>query len=271
MAESELKNYDDFVTDTSSTKKRAIKVQFRARRAFIQRVTVGICVCFVVIGACLIGIGANLQKSDTQALVRNQIAVSVIVVGCFVLFIGLLGFLGTMMDHKGVIAAYEIVLLIMFVVQVFVASFVLSDSNNATNLVTSGWNSANPATRANIQNDFNCCGIFPNVSVVLPCPPGTSASYSCQCGCSASVVNDLKARYWPAGFVGIILVLLQLAGLLFGFWLICGKRESPEDKKKKKKPQEIEATTTTTGEPAEGKKDKEKKKKKKELKTGELR
>jgi len=281
MAESELKNYDDFVMDTSSTKKRAIKVQFKARRTFVRKVTLAICVAFLVIGASLIGIGVNMQGSDSQALVKNQLAVSVIVVGCFVLVIGCIGIMGALMDHKAVVLAYQILLGIMFIVQVVIASVVLADSGKATQLVQSAWLSSDDATRIGIQNDFGCCGIYPNVSAVTPCPAGTSASFSCACGCSDAVVNDLKRKYWPAGFVGIILILLQLAGLVFGFWMLCGKKEAGSNdlmsKTKRKKMQQADTEMTTPADgssssssaPAGAKKDKKTKKKKD--KSGDLR
>lgn len=69
----------------------------------------------------------------------------------------------------------------------------------------------------------------------------------------------------------IILILLQIAGLIFGCWMICGKKEAAASdlQSKRKRKQEAEMATVTTETP--GEKKKEKKGKKKKDKTGELR
>jgi len=222
MAEAELKNYDDFVMDTSSTKKRAIKVAFKARRTCIRKGTIAICFLFLIMGICMIIFGASIQNSETQALVKNQIAVAVIVIGVFVLLIGCIGIVGALMDHKGVVLAYQSLLSIFFLVQIIVASLMLADSSNADTLVQTGWNNADRGTRTSIQIDFHCCGLYGNKSATDPdCDPVNFGR-----GCSDAVVSDLKSKYWPAGFVCLIQILLQIAGLVFGCWMVCGQKEA---------------------------------------------
>jgi len=263
MAEAELKNYDDFVMDTSSTKKRAIKVAFKARRTCVRKGTIIICLLFLIMGICMIIFGATIQKSEAQAFVKNQLAVSVIVIGVFVLLIGCVGIVGSLMDHKGVILGYQVILGIFFIVQIVIAALVLQGSSNAQSLVESAWNSADPGTRTMIQTDYNCCGIN-GTNWVDVCPPNTGGL-----SCSDAVVADLKSKYWPAGFVLIIQILLQIAGLVFGCWMICGKKEAGASdlQSKKKRKQEAELTTVTVETGGE----KKKKGKKKKDKTGELR
>jgi len=171
MAENELKNYDDFVMDTSSTKKRAIKVAFKARRTCVRKVTLAICFGFLVLGICMIIFGASIQKSEAQQFVKGQIAVGIIVIGVFVMLIGCVGIVGALMDHKGVILGYQALLAIFFIIQVVLASLTLADSSNASSLVEQGWVNADPATRAGIMNDFNCCGLWGK--------PGAGESYNC--------------------------------------------------------------------------------------------
>lgn len=168
MAESELKNYDDFVMDASSTKKRAIKVAFKARRTCVRKVTLVICLSFLILGICMIIFGASMQKSESQALVKNQLAVAIIVIGVFVLLIGCVGIVGTLMDHKGVILGCQIILGIFFIVQIVIVSVTLSSTSNATDIVVTAWNNADYGTRAGIQTDFGCCGPWGTVILVLP-------------------------------------------------------------------------------------------------------
>jgi len=265
MAEAELKNYDDFVMDTSSTKKRAVKVAFKARRTCIRKITIVVCILFLIMGICMIIFGATIQKSETQALVKNQLAVAIIVIGVFVLIIGCTGIVGALMDHKGVVFAYQVLLGIFFIVQLVLASLTLADSSNADTLVQTGWNNADPATRISIQNDYGCCGLWGlNTTLAEPCPAG-SAGLSC----SDAVVSDLKSKYWPAGFICIIQILLEIVGLVFGCWMVCGQKEAaPSDlQSKRKRKQEAELTTVTVDTAG----DKKKKGKKKKDKTGELR
>jgi len=261
MAEAELKNYDDFVIDTSSTKKRAIKVAFKARRTFVRKGTIIICLLFLILGSALIGIGASVQQSESAQLVKNQIAVAVIVLGVFVLLTGLIGGVGALMDHKMVVLVYQALLLIFFIMEVVVASLLISDSNNATSLVKAAWTSASPATISGIQLDFQCCGLY-NTTDQYVIPPCNYADI-----CTTKVVSDLQSKYWPAGFVGIILIIMQIIGIFFGCWMICGKKEAGANdlmsKKKRKQQQEIDATTVN---PEEDKGKKEKKKKKGEPK-----
>jgi len=267
MAEAELKNYDDFVMDTSSTKKRAIKVAFKARRTCIRKGTIVICLLFLIMGICMIIFGSTIQQSESQELVKNQLAVAIIVIGVFVLLIGCVGIVGALMDHKGVILGYQVLLSIFFIVQIVIACLTLADSSNADALVETAWNSASSSTRISVQNDFGCCGLWGNSSnpVIEVCPNGTIGL-----GCSNAVVSDLKAKYWPAGFICIIQVLLQIAGLVFGCWMVCGKKEAAASdlQSKRKRKQEAELTTVTT----ETVTDKKKKGgKKKKDKSGELR
>jgi len=268
MAEAELKNYDDFVMDTSSTKKRAIKVAFKARRTCIRKGTIIICLLFLIMGICMIIFGATIQKSDSQELVKNQLATAIIVIGVFVLLIGCVGIVGALMDHKGVVLGYQVLLSIFFIVQIVIASLTLADSSNADTLVSTAWNNADSSTRLSVQNDFNCCGLYGNNTNIVaePCPPGTMNIQ----GCSDAVVSDLKAKYWPAGFICIIQILLQIAGLVFGCWMVCGKKEAAASdlQSKRKKKAEAEMTTVTVEETGGEKK---KKGKKKKDKAGELR
>jgi len=273
MAESELKNYDDFVMDTSSTKKRAIKVAFKARRTCVRKVTLALCVGFLVLGICMIVFGASIQKSEAQQFVKGQIAVAIIVIGVFVLIIGCVGIVGALMDHKGVVLAYQALLSIFFIVQVVLASLTLADSSNASALVESGWNNADYNTRLGIQTDFFCCGLWgtpvqpTDGSQFLNCTTATQGI-----ACSDQVVSSLKDKYWPAGFVCLILVLLQIAGLVFGCWMMCGKKEAgPSDlTSKRKRKQEAELTSVQTEGTSSGS-EKKKGKKKKDKAGGELR
>jgi len=265
MADAELKNYEDFVMDTSSTKKRAIKVAFKARRTCVRKSTLVICALFLVIGICMIIFGATIQKSESQELVKNQLAVAIIVIGVFVLLIGCIGIVGALMDHKGVVLVYQGLLGIFFFVQIIIASLTLADSSNADSLVQTAWNNADSSTRVSVQNDFGCCGLYGNNTNALEvCPNGTNGI-----SCSDAVVSDLKSKYWPAGFICIIQILLQIAGLIFGCWMVCGKKEAAASdlQSKRKRKQEAELTTVTTEQPGE----KKKKGKKKKEKTGELR
>jgi len=264
MADAELKNYEDFVMDTSSTKKRAIKVAFKARRTCIRKATLVICALFLVIGICMIIFGATIQKSDSQELVKNQLAVAIIVIGVFVLLIGCIGIVGALMDHKGVVLVYQALLGIFFFVQIIIASLTLADSSNADSIVQTAWNNADAGTRISVQNDFGCCGLYGNnTNIGEDCPVGTFGR-----ACSDAVVSDLKSKYWPAGFICIIQILLQIAGLIFGCWMVCGKKEAAaSDLQSKRKRKEAELTTVTTEQPGE----KKKKGKKKKEKTGELR
>jgi len=269
MADSELKNYDDFVTDTSSTKKRATKVAFKARRTFVRKGTIIICLLFLILGICMIIFGSQIQKSDSQRLVKGQVAVAIIVIGVFVLIVGCVGIVGALMDHKGVILGYQGLLGVFFIAQIVLAAVTLFDSSNATSLVESAWTNADPQTRQDVQQDFNCCGLWGynlNNVTTEKCPTNTLGG---NVGCSDQIVSNLKSEYWPAGFVCIILVLAEVAGLIFGCWMMCGKKEAaPSDlQSKRKRKQEAELTTVSI-DSAEKKK---KGKKKKDQKTGDLR
>jgi len=254
--------------DTSSTKKRAIKVAFKARRTCIRKGTLVICFLFLVMGICMIVFGASIQNSETQGLVKNQLAVGIIVIGVFVLIVGCIGIVGALMDHKGVVFAYESILAIFFIIQIVIAALILADSSNAAYLVETGWNNADPSTRISIQNDFSCCGLYGNSSYPLTEPCQT---YNQGISCSDKVVSDLKSKYWPAGFVCIILVLLQIAGLAFGCIMMCGKKEAAASDlmSKRKRKQEAEMTSVTTEGVGSG--SEKKKGKKKKDKTGDLR
>jgi len=268
MAESELKNYDNFVLDTSSTKKRAVKVAFKARRTFVRKGTIIICFLFLILGVCMIIFGAQIQQSNSQRLVKGQLAVSIIVIGVFVLLVGCTGVVGALMDHKGVVLGYQVLLGIFCIVQIVIVSLVLADSSNASSLVESAWNSASPETRTEIQYDFNCCGLWginlANTTTEL-CSNSTLGG---TVGCSDKIVSDLKSEYWPAGFICIVLVLAEVAGLIFGCWMICGKKEAAaSDLQSKRKRKQEELTNVTV----DGEKKKEKKTKKKKEKSGDLR
>jgi hypothetical protein len=83
----------------------------------------------------------------------------------------LVGCMGAMMQNRVVLLFYMLVMVLSIVVQIIIAAFVLADSDGVEGYLEEKWLEAENDVRVDIQNEFDCCGLYEfNVTAGFPCP-----------------------------------------------------------------------------------------------------
>eukprot|EP00042_Codosiga_hollandica_P047466 m.515041 g.515041 ORF g.515041 m.515041 type:complete len:274 (+) comp57459_c0_seq8:2644-3465(+) len=119
----------------------------------------GINIFYLIVGIILIAVAGVAKGQATISTI--SIIGGVIAAGVFLLLIAILGIIATFKMKRGVIFAYLVLLILLFVIHFAVSIAVLAfNSPEQQQLVEDGWCGLASLDKIQIQNKYNCFGLF---------------------------------------------------------------------------------------------------------------
>ena len=113
---------------------------------------------YVVVGILLIGV-ATYGKNSTEI---TPIVGAIIACGIFLLCVAILGIIGTVKSHRGLLFYYMLVLAIIFIIQLAVACACLAVKEREKATSKTAWDLADTSSNKDaihdVQTIFQCCG-----------------------------------------------------------------------------------------------------------------
>lgn len=123
------------------------------------------------------------------SLAGTTLPIGITVLGVFILLLALLGGVSAWRESRAFLLIYFVFLLLFTLILFFVGIAVYVERNNMSGYITTGWNSAPPDLRQNLEILFGCCGWnFYNQTECCVSP----SSYTQQWGS----VNGSSYAYW---------------------------------------------------------------------------
>jgi len=108
----------------------------------------------------LIAFGATAMNSlsELASLYKVTIPAGIIVLGVFMLLLPVLGFVGMLKNHKKVIIAYTVILLIFIICEFGVGGGAYTMREEIPTTLRTTWDALPAPDRGNIEAKFSCCG-----------------------------------------------------------------------------------------------------------------
>jgi len=224
--------YDNTVETHGSNKRKynkdAGETELGCCGKFLRYLVIFINLFFIIIGFILMVYGAYVANNSTTAtsLTGTSWAGFVIVIGIFVMLVGIIGLVGAKWQNRVILVFYFIVIIILFVLTLACGAWMLSLEGKEASLVTTAWNAAPDTVRRSIQTYYFCCGLnFNDTSTALtaPCPtqPGptpNSVVYPTS-GCLDGLVADVQKYYASFGALMLVVCIVLLADIGVTWWL----------------------------------------------------
>jgi energy-coupling factor transporter transmembrane protein EcfT len=211
---------------------------------------------YALFGILLIAIGSAAVHALNNYSVVYKVSIpsGLIVMGFFLLFIDILGAVGTAKKKIGFIIAYLILMLIIVICLFGIGIGAYALRNQIPNHLYSIWNSSSSNDKNNIQNDFYCCGwnspsdnpgpncnvtsnttsSFKKILVVkISSQLGASSNttYRYSQGCKDVLINDFNEQLTRTGAVGVVFATFQLLGIVLTAIVLHCIRTDPTTKR----------------------------------------
>jgi len=171
---------------------------------------------FLVLSAAVIAVGYLLQRSDASSFTKQQFGIGLMVLGVFTFVVSFLGCCGSMQRSRCVLVLFVVVMLLLIISQLAIGAFIVTQQDKIDTMISDKWDNTDAAGRLNLENSFECCGLwtFNDTNAVQPCPNQSDQ------GCIEKLKSTLRSNYRLAGGVALAFALIEIFGLVFACMLI---------------------------------------------------
>jgi len=224
-----LDMYDSESTGSSSRKYNAetLSAELGLCGKFLRYLVLIINFFFIAIGFVLLVYGAWYASVSSTAsdLAGKDWTGFVIVLGIFVMIVGVIGLIGAKYQNRVILVFYFVVIIILFILTLACGAWVLTLEGKESSMLSSGWISAPDAVRRAAQLTYNCCGlsVFNDTYAAQPCPPGNMASSPpvepADHPCLNELVGSVLKYYKSFGALLLIICFTLLGDVGLTWWL----------------------------------------------------
>ncbi|KAL5009777.1 hypothetical protein ScPMuIL_012082 [Solemya velum] len=196
-------------------------------------------VLYIFVSFILIGVAAY---GRAVAIVTSLTLIgSIIACGVFLFLVAVVGLIGAVRHHQVLLFFYMIILFLLFLLQFSLACACLAvNSNQRDDLFRKGWKLSSNQTRAEVQFNFNCCGLedqslnssdpagHPSCHDLVCCSNPESPHTCCsddtanatkdegECPCSTcldSLKPEIKSAFSITGGIGLFFSFTEIIGV----------------------------------------------------------
>eukprot|EP00160_Parvularia_atlantis_P019680 Unigene782_Nuclearia_a/m.2547 Unigene782_Nuclearia_a/g.2547 ORF Unigene782_Nuclearia_a/g.2547 Unigene782_Nuclearia_a/m.2547 type:complete len:231 (-) Unigene782_Nuclearia_a:132-824(-) len=170
---------------------------------------------FLVGGVLLIALGSWSLTNYVEGISSTNLAIGLIVLGCLVTLIALVGCCGAMYESRGLLKAYFGFVLVIMLVQIAlgITAYVLRD--DIPTWASEAWTNLTPQGKADLENAFDCCGWTDSTDRASP-----GCMSDSMMGCEGAIVNSIEQNLFAIGVTAICVGALELLVILFACCLI---------------------------------------------------
>jgi hypothetical protein len=218
--------YDQAVNSSGSQSRQfrseASKLEMGIGGKFLKFLVLLLNVFYVLIGFVLMVYGAWYYNTDSSTDFTGKAWTPfVIVLGIFILLVGIIGLLGAKYQNRLILLFYFVVVVILFVLTLACGAWVLTLKGQEAALVRSGWNNAPALVRSTVQKTYDCCGLDVWNKTVSPLDecntfaPGQTTGETCL-----HFLVDIVAKYYSSFGALILVVCATLLVNIFITWFL---------------------------------------------------
>jgi len=171
---------------------------------------------FLVLSGAVFAVGYLLHRSDANSFTKQQFGIGLMVLGVATFVISFLGCCGSKQRSRCLLMLFVVVMLLLIICQVAIGAFVVTQQDRVDSLITDKWEGTDDAGRLNMENTFDCCGLwkFNDSKAVQPCPNESDQ------GCIEKLKSTLRANYRLAGGIALAFAIIEIFGLVFACILV---------------------------------------------------
>jgi len=158
----------------------------------------------------LIGLGVWMYTSDYITLTGDTFANVVVVIGCAIFFITVIGSCSALKQSINGLAVFGMMLIIIVVAEASVIIFLFVSEGETESFLGDRWVELSEDNKEDLQNHFSCCGWNTEISGDN-CPEGVSANAYCW----DAIKNDLEEDEDKVLCMGLSILLIELMMLMF--------------------------------------------------------
>jgi hypothetical protein len=218
--------YDQAVNTSGSQSRQfrsaASKLEMGIGGKFLKFLVLLLNVFYVLIGFVLMVYGAWYYNTDSSTDFTGKAWTPfVIILGIFIMIVGIIGLLGAKYQNRLILVFYFIVVVILFILTLACGAWVLTLQGSEAALVRSGWKNAPVVVRSTVQTSYNCCGLDQfNVTVdpadkCNPLPAGQTTGDTCL-----QFLVDIVQKYYSSFGALILIVCATLLVNIFITWFL---------------------------------------------------
>jgi len=183
--------------------------------ACAKNTLMGMNLVFLILGAVIIGMAHYYNQSESSTLTSDTLAQAVMAMGAIVMLISFLGCCGAHNESRVLLCFYAFLLVLSILIQVIIAAVLLVDESKVEEVIEDGWEGGSDSLRADLQNNFDCCGLnqFNDTLAALPCPENSFEP------CLPKLKNDLEEQMELLGIIALVVAFVQIAGVIMALCL----------------------------------------------------
>jgi hypothetical protein len=164
----------------------------------------------IIIGG--LALGGIHNYGVTEALKIPQIPIGLIVAGVIVLFLAVVGKIGTFRESKPFLGLFFAILLLITIAELGmgIATYTLADEESLSKEVVRVWPKLSNKVHETVQDNFLCCGLYGSKDTATECRPQGLGT-----GCLVPFSKWLTNKLQVLDIIAIISAVIQVMILIF--------------------------------------------------------
>jgi len=189
---------------------------------FSRNALIGLNITYIFVALLLIGVAAAAKTSNEVSSL--PVVGGIVACGVFLLFIAIVGLVGTIKHHQVMLFFYMVVLFSIFVIQFSVACACLAaDTNSEVGVLKKAWDHSDDQAKNDIEYNLDCCGfdktdnrtdICDKASQKPDCANGNGGAKNCP-PCVDIITEKVDKAFNASGGLGLFFSFTELLAIFY--------------------------------------------------------
>ncbi|KAI7904742.1 Tetraspanin family-domain-containing protein [Cokeromyces recurvatus] len=196
---------------------------------------------FICLGIAFIAFGLIGMKDgfNGATLFPDNIFKYIVILGIIICVAALFGITGAYVKKNIITYLYMIIIIAALIFQVLIGVQIYQKAANSSKYLSDLWSIASTSYRANLQNQFNCCGFqtsIDNYALTNRCQPTTSLTNPLS-PCAYILQQYIKSTFSKIYYIIFAALALQLLAMSNAITLLCtsGDKSYDDEEERRKR------------------------------------
>ncbi|KAI9473810.1 MAG: Tetraspanin family-domain-containing protein [Benjaminiella poitrasii] len=197
---------------------------------------------FICLGIAFIAFGLIGMKDrfNGATLFPENIFKSIVILGVIICIAALFGIVGAYVNKNIITYIYMIIIIGALIFQVLIGVRIYQRAANSSKYLSDIWSNASVNYRANLQNQFDCCGYQTTndkFALTDTCQP-TNALTNPLPSCAFGIQQYIKSTFSKVYYVIFAALALELLAMSNAITLLCtesGRGDDDEEERRKRR------------------------------------